>query len=251
MKNRIKALWARRPRLSRGKQTARNLLLALLMGVILWGLHDFPIPSDRLAFRRAEAANWVGPSEIQGSLSAARGEWTLGVYQDWVLLLRNGGGVFEYWPRAETAPTLCPIPDSSVLDGEAGIAAVEVPPGTASARLEVEADCWWAPTPGGGKILRAYPEEDPELWAGGKPERWTLSRQVEGRRISDRLYRFLVLPAEVDQNGLDWRVVSALYEWHTYTQPPEKRDVNCTLEAVFYDQNGVELGRASLASSEN
>ena len=175
----------------------------------------------------------------------------MGVYQDWVLLLRNGGGVFEYWPRAETAPTLCPIPDASVLDGEAGIAAVEVPPGTASARLEVEADCWWAPTPGGGKILRAYPEEDPELWAGGKPERWTLSRRVEGRRISDQLYLFLLSSEELSQNSLEWRVVSALHEWHTYTQGPERRSVNCTMEAVFYDQNGVELGRASLASLEN
>ena len=241
MSKTIKALWARRPRLNRGWQVLRNLTVFLLVSLFLWGANDFPVPHNGLAFRRAERANWVGPSDIQGTFH----QWTLGVCGDWVLLQYWGGNTFEYWPRSQTGATLCPLPDRPSMEGEARIIAVEVPKGTVSAKLDIVTYFYLVPTEEGARASAAPGQGDQH------PEKRELRCSLEGQRVNDKMFAFHVEGAEPEEDYEVWWLVSNLSQWPTYTQPPEKRDVNCTLEAVFYDQNGVELGRASLASPEN
>ena len=74
------------PRLSRGGKVLRNLGAALLLAVLAWGFTEFRLPDPYLDFRRAERANWVGPSEIQGVFQTKYDRWAVGTCGDQVLL---------------------------------------------------------------------------------------------------------------------------------------------------------------------
>ena len=60
----------RLPRLTRGQRTVRNLVLLPLVILLVWGGNRFCIRDPYLSFRRAEAQNLVGPSDIQAVVRA-------------------------------------------------------------------------------------------------------------------------------------------------------------------------------------
>lgn len=60
----LKRLRARRPRLSRGWQTVRNLAAAALLLAVTWGVAGYPLPTAEMEFRRLERANLLPESEI-------------------------------------------------------------------------------------------------------------------------------------------------------------------------------------------
>lgn len=60
----LKKLWARRPRLSRGWQIARNLAAAVLLGALCWAAAGYPLPTAEMEFRQLERRNLLPQSEI-------------------------------------------------------------------------------------------------------------------------------------------------------------------------------------------
>ncbi len=51
-------------RLSRGASTVRNLVLAGLVFVLLWGLRGCPLPTKEMEFRRMERTYLLPRSEL-------------------------------------------------------------------------------------------------------------------------------------------------------------------------------------------
>ena len=131
------------PRLTRGKKIVRNLLVSLLLLVFAWGCVDFSIGNPYRSFRRAERGEMVGPADYLGDFRINRDSWAVGVYGDQVLLHEEDFVGFDYWPRNETGPTLLPVPESRLLEGQARFVAVDVPEGAAFAELELtDPDGW-------------------------------------------------------------------------------------------------------------
>lgn len=60
----LKRLWNRAPRLSRGWQITLNLVLCALLCVWMWALADYPLPTVELEFRRLERSYFLPKSEI-------------------------------------------------------------------------------------------------------------------------------------------------------------------------------------------
>ena len=52
------------PKMGRGGQTARNLLLALVLATTVWGQLGFPLPTEEMTFRGMERRALLGRSEI-------------------------------------------------------------------------------------------------------------------------------------------------------------------------------------------
>lgn len=48
MKEKLKQIWAQRPRLTRGQKLVRNLGLCTLLLLWFWGMADYPLPTAEL-----------------------------------------------------------------------------------------------------------------------------------------------------------------------------------------------------------
>ena len=82
----------RKKELPHGAKLARNLILLLLLGVLVWGLTGFSATTVRGRFRLAEGANWAGPSDIQGVFESRYDRWVAASCQDKVI----------FWQEAAT-----------------------------------------------------------------------------------------------------------------------------------------------------
>ena len=218
------------PRLRRGWRIALDIVIMLACLGPIWAALGYPMSAEQ-TFRHAERCCWVGPAEIQ-SLGERYG--TVGTYQDQALI-QDIRYARDYWPRNPEGPTLIPVEME-------WFAAVDVPEGTASARLEAEVSCWYSKVPGGGWELRAT--EDGTAWSK--------HYQAEGELLEEGGVLFRISPqgdTETEDGNIEWLQLRRLSEKDTYHQPGESR-VNARLEAVFYDKDGGELGRAVLCTPE-
>ena len=244
----------RLPRLSRGGKILRNLAVVGLLLVFGWGCVDFPIRDPYRSFRRAEQGELVGPSEYQGDFRTTRDVWAIGTYREQVLLHEEDMVGFECWPRSQSGPTLVPVPESRLMEGEAWFVAVDVPEGAASARLELEMSCYYTEqrrTTGYGRQICATLDVPGGQWQYGTPQLWEKTYSVDGVFLEEGGVLFHVLPESEDDQDVEWNLLGRLYEWETY-EPREAayRAMNCFAEAVFYDEMGTELGRAALGTSD-
>lgn len=253
MKNR------RLPRLPRGWRIARNLTLALLILAYIWNWYGCPIPDPRLNFRRAEWRNMIGPSDIQGVFQAGEWDhscWVVGREEDQVVLLtsRNwSGGLLYFWPKAAEGPALVPVPTRqwSEFGREREIMAVDVPEGTASARLELTMGCWHCKDLSFYQMTSASPEafDEEPLW-------WERTCTADGALLKDGGVLFRVISpdehtdASVNIATVERTVLGQVVNWDTYRRSANLRGIDCHMEAVFYDKTGAELGRAALATPE-
>lgn len=156
------------PRLSRRGKVLRNLLLILVCLFALWAGRDYPLPTAEMEFRRAERENLVAqPTEIQGIFETQWDRWVVGVGQEEVLVYQLGGWRLRGWPIEGTGPTLIPVPEMRTMEDQLWVAAVGVPPGAESARLELTTSCWY--TPGWTlSAVRDIPGAGPGSHGGGK-----------------------------------------------------------------------------------
>ena len=253
-------LWRKLPRLTRGQQTVLYLLLLPLVAVLLWGGSGFPIFDPYLNLRRAEMQNLAGPSDIQGTVWSRGGAWAVGVYMDQVLLSQTPYGTRLYcWPRREDGPTLLPVPDSASgvpAAEEIVLTAVDLPEGTASARLELELGCWYAAE--WGEVLEIAAEKE-TLDGSAPPQWWERRYTVDGELLEDGGCLFQVRcegpardlstgAASVEGSALAWAEDWDAYDPYRTVGP---RKIRCRMEAVFFDRDGGELGRAELHTPED
>lgn len=242
--------WRKRlPRLSRGWRIVRNLALTLVCLYALWARAGYPLPTAELEFRRLERKNLLPCSEIQGIFRDSYGQRTVyGVQGDQVVW---GCRSLECWPREEAGPTLFPASEYRLYPNDLLFAAADVPEGTASARLDMTVDCWFASDSGGGTSFSAfeggYPRDDSLNWS-----RWTRDYQAEGELLEEGGVLFRVPLGDEDSVvSIERSLFSILTRPEDYMYlPKEQRGMNCRIEAVFFSENGAELDRAALSTPE-
>lgn len=242
-------------KLSRGKRIVLNLTLAALLQTLIWGLMGYPLP-PRANFRRVERANLVGPSEIQGIFRDDAGDWwVVGMEQDQAVLFQSNrtgaGGVLSFWPKVESGAALVPVPTwVSQFGKEQKIMAVDVPESTASAQMELSMSCW-------------HQVEDPARYQvisssqdvfEGEPFWWEQTCTVDGELLKNGGVLFRVASPDehtdtsVNIASVERMALGAAVRWDTYLNDDIDRAVNCHMEAVFYNENGAELSRATLST---
>lgn len=243
MKDRWIKLWRSRPRLSRGWRTVRNLAVTLICLYVLWAWAGYPLPTAELEFRRLERQSLLPPSELQGVFRLENQWVVVGLREDSVLFLE--GGALDRWPRSEEGAALVPI--GRRVQKELAVMAVDIPQGTVSARLDMALDCWYYPRSDGwsasgkqGGVLG----EDMDSW-----KFWAEEFHIEGEPLREGGVLFRV-PVK-DDEILEGDLIRLLASQNTYRQSPAVRGTNCRMEAVFYGQDGRELGRAALSTLED
>ena len=253
MKDRWLKLWRSRPRLGGGWRTVRNLVVVLVCLYGLWAWADYPLPTAKMEFRRLERQNLLPPSEIQGVFQGIyQNRMTVyGVLEDQVVMghHRAGFGYLEYWPREETGPALFPAAEHFPSSDELLIAAADVPAGTASARLDMSLDCWFTQQGASTSISAlegGYPRDDSRNWT-----RWARDYQTEGELLREGGVLFRVPRGDEDGAvSIEQELFFMLTRQSNYRQSAKLRGGNFHMEAVFYGQDGRELGRAALSSPE-
>ena len=242
------------PRLTRGQKIARNLLAALLLMVFAWGCMYFPIGDPYRSFRRAEREEMVGPATYLGGFHTSHDGWAVGVYEGQVLLHREDDRGFECWPRTESGPTVLPVPENRLLEGEAWLVGVDVPEGAVSARLELTLSAYYTEQRrynGRSRQICATLDVPGGQWQYGTPRLWERTYEAEGAFLEEGGVLFHVTPYSGDDGDIEWNLLSYVYEWDIYQRTdPAYRAVNVDAEAVFYDKAGMELGRAALGTPD-
>ena len=234
--------------LSRGWRIARNLAAAVLLVAALWAYDGFSLPTDALRFEWVQrGALMTEHVSLQGAVEVGGSRFLVGAEDENALIARYESGELWMFPRS-TGPALVPLPHTSIWD-EAWIMAVDVPEGTASARLEVTASVYYAAGSGGFEYTGA-PEG---LWRYGEaPRYWERSYEIEGRVLERGAVAFSLQAAgerENDPYGLELEeaVLDQLGNWSNYQEENgSASNVNCRMEATFYGEGGEELGRAAL-----
>lgn len=166
-KKRLKRLWARRPRLSRGQKTVRNLLLLLLILVYWWGECGYPLFFPTLEFRRLERQNLLPRGEIvfsatpglfsssvelelNGETVTLRDTWRVGAGENWAAVMgyyRKYSNMksFSCYPRGD-GPDPIPLPSGYLLSYQRGqgftsylpLLFLDIPQGAVRAEVEMD-----------------------------------------------------------------------------------------------------------------
>lgn len=245
MKDRWLKLRRSRPRLSRGWKIVRNLAVTLICLSVLWAWAGYPLPTAEMEFRRLERQNLLPPSEIQG-VFRRENEWVVvGLREDSVLFSEDRS--LDRWPRSGTGTALVPI--GRRVWKELAVIAVDVPQGTASARLDMSLDCWFTQQGASTSISAlegGYPRDDSLDWT-----RWARDYQAEGEPLREGGVLFRVpRKDEEDAVSIEQELFFTLTRQSNYLLPTKLRGLNCHMEAIFYGQDGRELGRAALSTLE-
>lgn len=229
-------------RVSRGKKLAVNLALCAFLLALIWSRFGYPLPTAELEFRRLERTHLLPPSELQGVFRRENQWVVVGLREDGVLFSEDRA--LDRWPRSGAGAALVPI--GRWVWTELTVMAVDVPQGTASARLDMALDCWYYLRGGGwsasGEKGGAL-GENMDDW-----KRWAKDFHIEGELLKEGGILFRV-PVE-DHESMEYELLRLLAKQNTYRQSAKVRGLNCHMEAVFYGQDGRELGRAALSTPE-
>lgn len=246
----------KKKKLSRGWRIVRNLTVVLICLYALWARAGYPLPTAELEYRRLERQYMLPPSEIQGVFQdeGMKG-LVIGTRGDQVIVRDTVGPVLSFWPRQETGPTLVP---RRFTHFDSWAAAVDVPEGTASARLALEVNCWYTFTfqSGGGAHLSYQADRGgPEDWEDGPPQYWEKHFLVQGERLKQgaflfRLWEWDGASSDELEQLLKRAAMECVGSWDTYQEDRARAGMKVELEAVFYDAAGAELDRAALCTPE-
>lgn len=234
----------RLPRLSRGWKTVRNLTIAVLWLVLAWGIIDYPLPGPVAQFRRAERIDWVGPSDIQ---YVGKNYGVVGTYMDQVVI---GVGMYnlDYWPRNPDGPTLVPKDNEFV--------AVDVPEGTARAELTLELSFYFLPSMSeptyAGPTYAVRERAELECADAGPAKLWQDTYVIQGELLEEGGVLFRAepkSPAVPGELGVwDGGPLHEVTDRAIYARAPWDNSAWAQMTAVFYSENGEELGRAVLTT---
>lgn len=190
----LKKLWARRPRLSRGWQIARNLTAAALLLAVTWGVTGYPLPTAEMEFRQLERMHLLPRSEIifdsrkdaplrwrdLPELSFSWQELMIGVERDRVHVADLRFDDMEIWPLEEGI-TPVPLYNMMIIEQQpgsqrSGVALLFLNAPAEAERAEVEIDA-----------------------AGSEGE--ALRYQGEGWRLAPGSWMFCVYPGDSFYGG--------------------------------------------------
>lgn len=231
-----------RPGLSRGWRVARNLgVVALLLAAWL-GYRYVARPPAAQCFQWAQrGALMADPVPLQGEIEVEFDRYLVGAEEQNILIYREGDWELQRFPRAP-GPALVPLP-VPFHRTDAWIVAVDVPEGTASARLELTAmeEGWYEGAKEEG--LSAFPDpagDSGTLWFGK-------TYSVEGELLADGAILFSVRSggSYAEQNLL---LYTGIWEHYTSDHLPYGTPFACHMEATFYGEDGEALGRAALST---
>ena len=192
----------------------------------------------------------MGPSDIQGFFDRRYDRWIVAVCEDQVILWQDGETSLEYWPRAEEGITLVPVPERQSAQGEVWVTAVDVPEGTASARLKLTVSCWYQRSASGGWTFNSRAERPGDM--PPLTRQWKKTYFADGELMEDGAFLFHVAAEEErwESGTPEKLILSHAYEWKLYWYEQERRAVDCTMEAVFYGEDGQMLEKATLATTK-
>ena len=235
--------------LSRGWKVIRNLALTAVLLIFVWGLTDFYINDPYLSFRRAERANWVGPSDIQAVFRSGMDRIQAGTYQNQVLIQQGDSNRLTFLPRKVGEINLIPEPDHYRPIHATGpwVLAVDVPEEATLAQLRLETACYYAEEVREDGASRQFsPIVDVE-WRLPNPKQWKKTYTFQGEFLENGGVLFS-LPDDEEMEDVERFILGYAVEESTYNDPPEVRGIDCTMKAIFYNEEGREVGRAELSS---
>ena len=226
---RWRALWARRPRLSRGWKIVRNLALTLVLAGLILAWNGPPSP--RLAFRQLEGRYLLTPSRVVYATRAASGQYAayLTEGESWITVGRSthvSGEILSsdipvinhVLPKEGLVVAALPAPGE---DGSMVVAVWGAPEEAASGSLEVD-------------LIGV----DGGVYHG--PDKETFSAQA--RRGEDGWF-FFTLPGHDDHPEGEYCAMYLLWDWEIlpHTQSVGERPYRLTL---FDGQGGEVLSRS-------
>ena len=241
-------------RLSRGQKIVRNLLLAVLAGFLVWVNTGAPLPPE-LAFWRVQRENFLTPyAQFLGVCEADDFRWGVGLTDRWLVFGELDSHQLALWPLEGDGPMVIPAPDrySRGIE-ELGFVAVNAPEGTATARLTATVSCWYTHTGTFSHSTTTYWATQDQDWEGLTPAYWERTYTAQGEPLADGFFVFR-LPPISDEDPVEKYVRGDLADWAIYrdayyVQNPDGRGAACALTAVFFDDQGRELGRAELTDA--
>lgn len=232
------------PGLGRRWRILRNLGITALLGVALWAGRGFPLPTAELRFEWAQrGALMADPAPLQGQV----GSELVGANGRDIVVYSEGSWKIRTFPRTP-GPALVPLSD--------GVVAVDVPEGTASARLVMTLSLYYEELPGGNMYERGYRYSgvrEGEDWYG-EPQLLERTYEIQGEQMAAGGVLFpIVRPERGDstQEFIERTMLDNLSDWD-YDRGLDrwKEMVNGHMTAVFCDESGAELGRAELETTD-
>lgn len=231
-----------------------NLTLIALCALVLWVGFDYPLPTRKMEFYREARENLLGKAEylddfhINGMYEE---HWDLAVNKASVLMR---GVIINEWPRDGESPTLAPVPRIHPVDtGTAAVVAVDAPGDAVSAQLTVKLGCYYSERegldlrPGEGRICWRTPEEDPGV------RKWNKTFVIEGEPLAQGAYVFPIISEYLSRDVyvydyLEMSAIPYISEWGLYYKPGNYPGTTVDMEAIFYNANGEEVGKAALSN---
>ena len=123
--------------------------------------------------------------------------------------------------------------------------------------LRLTTSCYYAeydygPEEGYEGVGRQYSaiEDPPGGWKYWPVKRWEKDYQAEGQLLEGGAFLFRIQPENEEKSSAEAWFLSNAREWSLYTTARERREMDCRMEAVFYDSSGREVGRAGLETPE-
>lgn len=247
----------RLPPSSRVGKIIRNLAIALALLCLLWAAYDFPLPTREMVMRRAARQNLIqGPVHLQCRIVRRGNVWAAGVHGEQVLLfqaqdlfLAQEAQVYSY--QRQEGGTLMFLGGEWYTGTPPWVLAVDVPEGTASARLtlRVRAEAY---------VKDHSADYDRKLTEPDRLGRDFLvydeTYEVEGERVGENAFCFQLEKHHPGDDTPEGYLENWLFD--DISRSPEQGDpmstaVDWALEADFYDTAGRVLNSVFLAAPED
>ena len=244
------------PRLGRGGNIIRNLVLVLVLLGLVWGALGCPLP-PALAFHRLELRYLREPSQIVAQVEQDGDTIVVGFTPEEAVLGDLEGGTLSFWNRPEEGTGLMVAAGHRKVNvPTTWLLSMNAPEGAASARLELELSAWMTKIGSDGEslVLELPADREEDYWQ----ERWTYS--VEGERLACGEFLFRVdahdqtpwQTAPGNRVGEQMALADMSWEYlYTQAEPGRENNPEFLALATFYDQTGAEVGQARLSPLEN
>ena len=247
--------------LSRPMKVLRNILIAAVIAVPVWGEFGFPLPTAEMEFRRLERMSLLDNNGTLHQFAVAGEKRIISVSSELVNVgLEGSRGLFCYPVKPEGM--LIPVQNVGGGKGEHAVLAVGVAKNAVSARLELElaAGCYeWVTSNNDGKkerviFLGTYHEKDAQKYVY---RHFLWNYKIKGEQLDNGLFLFRVYPNGEIENSITGEVMD-LAEWKaldeikiSYVSRADNRGLTrLVFRGTFYNKEGGVVQTLRLAPLE-